>query len=572
MCLSNLSRKVPILLLLVCSIAAYAQRPRWSSRSYGLTESPEKGVVADVNGDGIKDLVIALPGPDTTELAVLLGNANGTFQSPKYSPYDGAFGIAVADFTGDRKLDLATSFGGLFSGSGDGYFHYQSAIPGAGAAVDVLTDDFNKDGKPDLAVFEYFGTNSPLFQRTLLGDGHGGFTATGEYASQALDNPPGPFFSAEFNGDGKPDLLIRFRNKVGTSTPTSVFVQLGKGDGSFTPLPLLNDTLTPAGIGLGDVNGDKKLDMVLAGAVPLSGGGIGSSQIHTYIDKGDASSASFVSAAIDCFHGLAVGDLNGDGRSDLLCSSVAGSPITFYSSNGNGSYTKGTVFPAIGLWTAANGIIIADLNRDGTRDAILLNADRTVTALLNLSGTWMSESTSPSTLIYKQPFSLNASVAASLPQTQHPTGSVTYRDGAATLGSAGLGSAFKDAAGLTVGTHLLSASYGGDGNFNPHTVTVSRTVAKAASTTKLASTLNPSSRGQAVTFTAIMVPQFAGTPTGKVSFKDGSTVLATVSMSSGKATYTTSSLAAGTHSITAVYTGDGNFKASTSAVLFQKVN
>ncbi len=146
MSLSGIPRKLLFSFVVLCSIAAYAQRPRWSSHTYGLIGSPGKVVVADVNGDGRSDLVIAIP--SVPEVAVLLGNGDGTFQSPKYSPYDGG-DIAVADFTGDHKADLATP-DRLYSGSGDGYFHFTSLLPKSG--ILVLTADFNKDGKRDLVV------------------------------------------------------------------------------------------------------------------------------------------------------------------------------------------------------------------------------------------------------------------------------------------------------------------------------------------------------------------------------------------------------------------------------------
>jgi Bacterial Ig-like domain (group 3)/FG-GAP-like repeat len=521
-----------------------------------------KVVVADVNGDGRSDLVIAIPG--VPEVAVLLGNGNGTFQSPKYSPYDGG-DIAVADFTGDHKADLATP-NRLYSGSGDGYFHFTSLLPKSG--ILVLADDFNKDGKRDLAVAN-INDVSPVDQWTLLGNGQGAFTPTAEYVSREYYGA-GPWFSTDLNGDGKPDLVLQTANKtegfVG-ETPISITVEMGKGDGSFTTPPMgapsFSDSLVGS-IGLGDVNGDKKLDLVLAG-FDVSSGAL---QVHTYFGKGDGTFQPFVTSTINCNGPFAMGDLNGDGRSDLLCD-LSGKEI-FYSSNGNGSYTKGTVFTASS--TRGNGIVIADLNNDGTKDAILLNAGPSVTVLLNLSGTSMSASTTPSTLVYKQPFSLNASVTASLTQTPHPTGSVTYKDGTTTLGSAALGSAIYISAGLTVGAHSGSVAYSGDSNFNPHTVTGTKTVGKASSSTKLASSLNPSTHGQAVTFTATVVPQFAGVPTGKITLKNGSAVLASVTMSSGKATYTTASLSVGTHSVTATYTGDGNFNGSASPVLSQKVN
>jgi hypothetical protein len=93
-------------------------------------------------------------------------------------------------------------------------------------------------------------------------------------------------------------------------------------------------------------------------------------------------------------------------------------------------------------------------------------------------------------------------------------------------------------------------------------------------TTTLISSLNPSARNQAVTFTANVAASAPGTatPTGTVTFKDGSKTLGSSALSSGRASLTTSKLSRGTHSITAVYGGSSGFRTSTSPSLAQRVN
>jgi hypothetical protein len=96
-------------------------------------------------------------------------------------------------------------------------------------------------------------------------------------------------------------------------------------------------------------------------------------------------------------------------------------------------------------------------------------------------------------------------------------------------------------------------------------------VERAGTTTALTSSLNPSSFGQAVTFT-VAVTSLAGTPTGVVTLQDGTTALGTVPLAAGGATLTTSGLAVGSHAITAVYGGDASFEGSASAAVSQTVN
>ncbi|HEY3319245.1 MAG TPA: MBG domain-containing protein, partial [Planctomycetota bacterium] len=158
------------------------------------------------------------------------------------------------------------------------------------------------------------------------------------------------------------------------------------------------------------------------------------------------------------------------------------------------------------------------------------------------------------------------------------TGSVTFKDGATTLGSGtvdGTGHATFALSSLSLGSHSVTAVYGGDANFLSSTSPIlTQTVTQAATTTALSSSLNPSLQGQAVTFTATVGASSpgSGTPTGTVVFKDGATTLSTTTLASGSATFTTSTLANAGHSITAAYSGDANFIASTSTTLTQTVN
>ncbi len=151
------------------------------------------------------------------------------------------------------------------------------------------------------------------------------------------------------------------------------------------------------------------------------------------------------------------------------------------------------------------------------------------------------------------------------------TGTVTFKDGATTLGTVPLdgGSATFVAGNLPVGTHAITASYSGDANTNGSTsAPLTQAVNKAATTTTVASSLNPSGTGQSVTFTALVSPAAA---LGSVTFKDGATTLGTVSLSNGRATFVAPNLSQGTHSITAVYAGDANNSNSTSTILTQSV-
>ena len=151
------------------------------------------------------------------------------------------------------------------------------------------------------------------------------------------------------------------------------------------------------------------------------------------------------------------------------------------------------------------------------------------------------------------------------------TGTVQFLDGVTVIGSATLanGSASFTTASLSPGTHSITASYGGSSNYAAANSSVLSQIVKANTSVALSSSLNPSIAGTAVTFTALVTP---ATATGTVQFLDGATVLGSAAISGGQASFTTSSLAQGVQSITAVYGGDAADSGSSSAPLTETVN
>jgi len=155
------------------------------------------------------------------------------------------------------------------------------------------------------------------------------------------------------------------------------------------------------------------------------------------------------------------------------------------------------------------------------------------------------------------------------------TGTVNFLEGTTVLGSGTLdqnSQATFATSSLTTGTHSVTASYSGDSTNAPSvSAAVDQVVQQSSTTINLSSNLNPSSYGQAVTFTAA-ISSGGATPTGTVTFYDGTDAIGTGTISSGSATFTTSSLGAGTHSISASYAGDSNIGAGTSNPVSQVVN
>jgi hypothetical protein len=254
-----------------------------------------------------------------------------------------------------------------------------------------------------------------------------------------------------------------------------------------------------------------------------------------------------------------------------------GSPtgtVTFYDSGtsiGTGSVSGGHASLSIHTLSVGSHTITAayggDTNFNGSTSSPLVQR-------VNKAATTTSFTSSVNPSSYDQTVIFTATVTSSYGT---PTGTVTFYDSGTSIGTGSLsgGHATLSIQTLSVGSHSITAVYGGNSDFNGSTSSpLVQRVNKAATTTSLTSSLNPSHHGQSVTFTATVTGAFGGSPRGSVSFKDGTVVIGTgtINTTTHKATFTTSSLATGTHSITAVYAGNGNFVGSTSPVLHQVVN
>ncbi|MGO8794334.1 MAG: Ig-like domain repeat protein [Candidatus Sulfotelmatobacter sp.] len=199
-----------------------------------------------------------------------------------------------------------------------------------------------------------------------------------------------------------------------------------------------------------------------------------------------------------------------------------------------------------------------------------------------VSQTVSSASTTTSLTSSLNPASANQTITFTATVTSQyggaDTGTVTFYSGSQTLGSGSLSgnSATLNTSFSSAGTYSITAKYNGDANNLGSTSSVLSQVINAAlisTTTTLTSSLNPSTVGQSVTFTAAVISTSGAPPNGElVTFYNGSAVLGTGSLTGGIASYTTSSLAAGIYTITATYAGDANFAASTSPWLKQTVN
>jgi hypothetical protein len=247
----------------------------------------------------------------------------------------------------------------------------------------------------------------------------------------------------------------------------------------------------------------------------------------------------------------------------------------------DGSTTLGTATLSGGKATFKTSVLAAGTHTitvSYSGDAnFVTSTSAPLTQTVNQAATTSKVTSSANPSVFGESVTFTATIKAVAPGSGTPTGTVTFMDGSTNLGTGTLsgGTATFSISTLAVAAHSITAVYGGDTNFSTSTSAVlNQTVNQSATTNVVTSSANPSISGQAVTFTATITPVSPGSgmPTGNVTFDDGSKVLGTVALTNGTASFTTSSLALGTHSIKAVYAGDTNFKASTSAVLKQVVN
>jgi hypothetical protein len=220
--------------------------------------------------------------------------------------------------------------------------------------------DFNRDGDLDFAVANeiFFGVVT-----ASLGDGHGGFTPAGSFSTAAINSVA--IVAGDFNGDGSPDLATLSHCADGQCHNGSLSVLLGNGDGSFQPAVTYPIGVTAGTIAAGDLNGDGKLDLVASSE--------SSRFISVFIGHGDGSfdpGVNYSTGPQNLPNGVALGDLNGDQKLDVIVanSDLFSSTVTVFLGNGDGTLGAKRSVVVDGDATA---IVAGDFNGDRKLDVAL---------------------------------------------------------------------------------------------------------------------------------------------------------------------------------------------------------
>jgi len=242
---------------------------------------------------------------------------------------------------------------------------------------------------------------------------------------------------------------------------------------------------------------------------------------------------------------------------------LSGVASTAYQINGGSMQTYTAPFSVANL--GSNTVTFHSTDKAG-------NVETTKTVSFTIKGaTTTSVSSSKNPSVLGSPVTFTATVTSTVGTA---TGTVIFKNGATTLGTGSLvaGKATLATSSLTPGSHSITAVFGGGADFLASTSPVLTQTVLAVTSTSVIASANPSVFGQTVTFTATVTSVTAGTITGSVTFKDGISVLGSGVISAGKAKFTTSALAVGSHSVTGVYSGNAAYATSTSSTLSHTVN
>lgn len=313
----------------------------------------------DLNNDGNLDLISSFF--DDALVSVYLGNGAGGFAAPtnRVLPGTGPTDFTTGDWNGDGRLDLAVPSAAadtmvIYLGDGLGGFAPPASIPVGATPIDAATADFNGDGRPDLVTANSDGGNMTL----LLGDGTGAFPTVTPLALTAgvFANLPSKILVADFNGDGRADIVVTDGFDVNSNNQVQVL--LGNGNGTFGVPTVLNTAAFPRGLAAGDFNGDGRLDFATANA--------NGNNLSVFLNNGAGFGAATNFAAGTRPNKVAAVDLNLDGRIDLIATNSASGNASILLGNGDGTFGAAT---SVATTSAQpTGLDVADYNKDTVPD------------------------------------------------------------------------------------------------------------------------------------------------------------------------------------------------------------
>jgi hypothetical protein len=351
-------------------------------------DTTEAAVVADVNGDGKLDVVVATLDSSTNQemISVLTGNGDGTLNAAQSMAVTtpGHFVIqylVAADIRSNGRNDLIASNGTVLLNNGSGTFTAGTPAftPAAGQVVDfggnLAVADFNKDGKADLAVDD--GQEITIY----LGKGDGTFTLKTSYVS---DTEIGYLTATDLDGDGNIDLYVGTANSGvfggDEFDEGQAYALMGNGDGTFQGAPIAPFVYT--GTNLVPLTSGGVLDAVAQG---VNAQGQYTSTFYSYLGDGKGNFTAKTALnppSGEQYNAYAVGDVTGDGKADLVVVGVnsntdpSSAGIFVATGDGQGDFATPTYaqvsFDAGNDTAGLTNLQLIDVNHDGKLDAVYM--------------------------------------------------------------------------------------------------------------------------------------------------------------------------------------------------------
>ena len=462
-----------------------------------------------------------------TAVQVLINNGDGTFHVASRKATDNFGGtrqsVAIADVDGDGKPDvivqngilsqdgnIASSTISVLRGNGDGTLQDAVSYPlNLSVDISVFADkltvvDVNGDGKLDILVsvsVSYPSRPYPDYSRggvsVLLNHGDGTFAGAVLYDSGGYSGAP-DITSADVNHDGHPDILVLNNCSTAAASPANgsqcmdtnsehmpgtVGVLLGNGNGTFQQaVTYLSGGYGPLSLAAVDLNRDGNLDLLVANSCSnvYCNSGISGGKASVLLGNANGSFQTPVNYDDNALQpvSVAAADVDGDGAADavVLNNCAAGQScdgttqtFSYLAGVGDGTLQQPPALNPQGSFehTSPSALVLADVNNDGKPDLVFIDWN-SLGVLLNqtpraATATGLASQPNPSGA--GQTATLTATVTSSAPGV--PTGSVTFREGAAVLGTAPLVNAVAalGVSNLAVGSHRIVASYSSDTAF-----------------------------------------------------------------------------------------------------------
>lgn len=494
--------------------------------------------IADLDADGVRDVIATSAEPAV--VSVFRGTGGGAFAARVDRALPGApRALAVADVTGDGRPDLVVAcfaqWVSVLPGLGDGTFGPRLDLAAGSRPSALEVHDVTGDGRPDLVVAIEV-TNQVA---VLPADGAGGF---GARMSHPVSGGADGLAVGHLDGDGRADVV------VGATAARELTVLVGAPAGGLAYWNVVSLDAAPRTLAGAYLDADAALDVVIADD--------GASLTVLRGDGAGDFSSRVAWPSLAGVTGLALADVDGDGRLDAVAASPSAGAIAVHPGDGNGGFGAATEYPQAGR---PHAVAAGDLNGDGRTDAAVALEGAAEVGLRIATDTRISLYAHPDPSRFGEPVMLQASVWPA-----DATGSVTFLDGGVVRASVPLqaGVATWVDSALAAGEHVIVARYPGDAVHGPRTSEpVALSVTTTPTVTVLACTPNPATEGSPVILDALVSPRPTG---GTVEFLDGVTRLGTADVVLGSARLERSDLSVGSHLLTARFSGSGAFVGSTS--------